>query len=59
MDVMEIRHTSLRKATKYWNVPLTSLSNHLNGKTKSKKVGSQGVLTKHEDAIIVTWVLNM
>jgi hypothetical protein len=59
MDAMEIRHTSFRKATKYWNIPLTSLSNQLNGRTKSKKMGSQGVLIEHEDAIIVTWVLKM
>jgi hypothetical protein len=46
MDAMERGDTSLRKATKYWNIPLTSLSNHLNGKTRCRKVGPQGILTK-------------
>jgi hypothetical protein len=27
-----------------WNIPLSSLFNHLNGKIKSKKVGPLGVL---------------
>jgi hypothetical protein len=43
----------------YWNIPLTSLSNHLNGRTKSKKVGPQGVLIEQEDVAIVNWVLNI
>jgi hypothetical protein len=37
----------------------TSLSNHLNDKTKSKKARPQQVLTKKKDATIVTWVLNI
>jgi len=43
MDVVEKGVTSLKKANYHWNIPLTSLSNHLNGKTRSKKVGSLGV----------------
>jgi hypothetical protein len=50
---------SLRKANKYWNILLTLLSNHLNGRTKTKKVGLQGVPTKKEDAALVIWILNM
>jgi hypothetical protein len=46
MDVVERGDTYLRKATMYWNIPLTSLSNHLNGRTRCRKVGLQGVLTK-------------
>lgn len=45
---MEKGHTSLRKANMYYNIPLTSLLNDLNGKTRSKKVGPQGVLTKKQ-----------
>jgi hypothetical protein len=45
MDVVERGDTFFKKATKYWNIPLTSLSDHLNGRTKCRKVGPQGVLT--------------
>lgn len=44
LDVMKKGVTSLKKANKHWNIPLTSLSNHLNGKTRSRKYGSLGVL---------------
>jgi hypothetical protein len=44
MDVVERGDTSLKKATKYWNILTTSFSNHLNGKTKSRIVGPQGAL---------------
>jgi hypothetical protein len=43
----------------YWNIPFTSLSDHFNGRSKSRKEGSQGVLIEVEDGIIVSWVLNM
>jgi hypothetical protein len=59
MDVVEKGHTSSRKVNMYWNIPFTSLLNHLNGRTKSRKVGLQGVLIEIEDGIIVSWVLNM
>jgi hypothetical protein len=44
MDVMEREHTSLRKVTKYWNITLNSLLDHLNGRTRSKKVGLKSIL---------------
>jgi hypothetical protein len=44
MDVVEKGHTSLRKVVKYWNIPLSSFLNHMNGRTRSRKVGPQGVL---------------
>ncbi len=46
VDVVEQGHISLRKVDTYWNIPLTSLSDNLNGKTRTRKVGLQGVLTK-------------
>jgi predicted HTH domain antitoxin len=46
MYAMEREHTSLRKAVKYWKIPLNSLSDHLNGRTKCKKVGLEGMLKK-------------
>jgi hypothetical protein len=59
MDVMENGFTSLQNANQTWNIPLTSLSNHLIGKKRSTKHGPPGVLTHEKDLIIVGWILNM
>jgi hypothetical protein len=59
LDVMKKGVTSLKKANKHWNIPLTFLSNHLNGKTRSRKYGPLGVLTFDEDQVHVSWILNM
>jgi hypothetical protein len=56
MDVIERGTHSLRKANKLWNISMNSLANHLNGKTKSMKMGPRGVLT---NAIMITWTLTM
>jgi hypothetical protein len=58
MNVVEKGHTYLRKASMYYNILLTSLSYHLNGRIKSKKVNSQGVLIEQKDEKITTWVQN-
>ncbi len=48
------------KKRKHWNVFLTSLSNHVNGKTRQKKVGPQNMLIKKNYATyIVAWTFNM
>lgn len=47
--VVERGHTYLKKASKYYNIMLTSLSYHLNGRTKSKKMNPQGVLIEQKD----------
>jgi hypothetical protein len=54
MDIIESGHTSLRKANKYENILFASLLDHLNGKTRSRKVGPQGVLTELQDGTIVS-----
>jgi hypothetical protein len=36
MDVVERGTHSLSRANKSWNIPMSSLVDHLNGKTKSK-----------------------
>jgi hypothetical protein len=46
MDVVEKGITYLRGANKFWGIPITSLFDHLYGKTKSRKIGPPGVLTK-------------
>jgi hypothetical protein len=56
MDVIERVTHSLKKATKSWNIPMNSLADHLNGKTRSMKMGLGGVLI---DAIVITWTLAM
>ncbi len=38
---------------------LSSLSNHLNGKTQTRKVGVGGILIVEENVVIVTWILAM
>jgi hypothetical protein len=46
MDVVERRTHSLRRVNRLWNIPMSSLIDHLNGKTKSRKMGLKGMLTK-------------
>jgi hypothetical protein len=59
MDVVERGTHSLKRANKSWNIPMSSLSNHLNGKTRSKKMGPRRVLTNEEDSAMITWTLIM
>jgi hypothetical protein len=58
MDVMVQGHTSLKKVSKFWNIPIILLLHHLNGKTSIRKMGLQGVLMKPRDEAIITWILN-
>jgi hypothetical protein len=46
IDAMERGHTFSRKVSRYWNIMLTLLLDHLNGRIGIKKVGPQGVLMK-------------
>ncbi len=59
MDAIENRTTSLKNVNKQWNILLTSLSNHLYGKTRSKKLGLTSMLIVKEDQIAIAWVLSM
>ncbi len=59
MNVIENGTTSLRKASRHWNIPLTSLFDHLYGKTRSTKPRPTCVLTIEEDQAVVAWVLSM
>jgi hypothetical protein len=51
MDIVERSITLLNKASKFFNIPLTSLFNHINGKTMSLKVRRFGVLSKEAKVI--------
>ncbi len=53
MDVIENGTISLKKASTHWNIPFTSLSNHLYGRTRSRKLGPIGMLTIKEDQAMV------
>jgi hypothetical protein len=59
MDAVERRTHSLRKANRSWNIPMSYLSNHLNGKNRSKKMGPRKVLIKEKDSIVIAWTLVM
>ncbi len=45
MDAVENGTISLKKANRWWNILLTSLFDHLYGKTKTRKHGPIGILT--------------
>jgi hypothetical protein len=59
MDIIEKGTHSIRRANKSWNIPTSSLVDHLNGKTISRKMGLGSVLTKKKDAMMITWTLAM
>jgi hypothetical protein len=59
MDVIENGTTSLRNANMHWNIPFTSLFDHLYGKMKSRKIGPIGFLITEENQVVVAWVLFM
>jgi hypothetical protein len=60
MDVVD-KGTHSFKEGKHgpWNIPMSSLSDHLNGKTRSKKMGPFGVLIKEKDPTMIAWTLTM
>jgi hypothetical protein len=48
MDVIERRICSLKRTSGSLNIPLTFLSNYLNGKTRHRKIKPIGVLIKED-----------
>jgi len=58
MDVIERRTYSIKRASKSWNIPMNSFFDHVNEKSKSKKMELGGVLTK-DDVVMITWTLTM
>jgi hypothetical protein len=53
VDAIENGTISLKKATRHWNIPLTSMSDHLYGKTRSRKPRPTSMLTIEEDWALV------
>jgi hypothetical protein len=58
MDVVERCITSFKRASRLFNIPLTSLSNPLNGKIRFQNIDPLGVLS-NEKEVIVDWILGM
>jgi hypothetical protein len=52
MEAIEQGTYSLWGVSRIFRIPLSFLSNHLNGCTRSRKMGSLGMLTKKENAVI-------
>ncbi len=59
MDAIKRGTHYLRRANKSWNIPMSSLANHLNGKTESRKMGPRGVLIKEENVVVIKWTLDI
>jgi hypothetical protein len=59
MEAIERGTHSMKKASRYWNIQFNSLSDHLNGKTRCRKMGLACVLTKEKDVTVVAWILGM
>lgn len=59
VDVDKRGICSLRRASRSWNIPLSAFFYHLNGKTRSRKMGPRGVFTKEKDVVVIKWTLDM
>jgi hypothetical protein len=58
INVIERGTCSLRRVSMSWNIPLNSLSNHLNRKTRPRKMGLGGVFIKNK-FVMIKWTLDM
>ncbi len=59
MNIVERGITLLKGTNKFFNILLSSLSAHLIGKVRSKKVGLHGVFTKEEEGVVIDWILGL
>jgi hypothetical protein len=59
MDVVENGTYSLQRVNRAWNILMSSISDHLNGKTRQWKMGLRGVLIEENDATMIAWTLAM
>jgi hypothetical protein len=59
MDVVERGTCSLKRVIKSWNIPLNSLFDHMNGKTRFRNMTLRGVLTNEKDVILIKWTLDL
>jgi hypothetical protein len=59
METIEQGTCFLLGVSRIFHMPLSFLSNHLNGCTHSKKIGPSIVLIEEGDAIVYKWTLAM
>jgi hypothetical protein len=59
MEVVERGTNTMKKTSRNWGIPLSSVQNHLNGRIKSRRIRFGGVLNVEENVAIVRWVLTM
>jgi hypothetical protein len=59
MEAVEQGIYSLRGASQIFHIPLSSFSDHLNGHSRSKKMGPPRVLMEEEDVVVYNWTLAM
>ncbi len=59
MEEVERGTSMMKKASRNWGIPLSSLTGHLKGRTKSKRIVFGGVLIDEEDVAIDRVVLIM
>jgi len=59
MEEVERGTSTMKKASRDWGIPLSSFTDHLNGRTRSERIRFGGVLIDEEDVAIVRVVLAM
>jgi hypothetical protein len=59
MEEVERGTSMMKKASRNWGIPLSSLTDHLKGRTKSERIVFGGVLIDEENVAIVRWVFPM
>jgi hypothetical protein len=57
IDAIEKKTYSFKTISNSSNIPMNYFFDHLNGKTRFRKMKLGGVLTKQGDAIVNTWTL--
>lgn len=59
MDVVVQGHISLKKVSKFWNIPFNLAITSLQWQNQNKENGFARCASKPKDEAIVTWILNM
>lgn len=59
IEAAKTSQMSIRKASKTFNVPKSTLIDKLKGKVPiERKIGAAPILTPAEENVLVTWILN-
>ena len=57
-DCYDINY-KISECSKAFNIPRSSLRDHLSGRTTSKKVGAKTILTKQEQGFVIEYIDEM